>query len=171
MVVLCKCTKCGNECKIDWKEGIRCPVCSSNSIYPMVKVTAGESGAAGAKSSTIGNIIKKNRDKILVYSLVIVIAISWLILFRRLSSKNTALMQEKAAVSMKGMQLYECGSCKYSFYAPMGEINVRCPRCGREKGQPLFKCKNCGTVFTSSTRGKILCPSCESESVEGYYTK
>ncbi|MBN2191065.1 MAG: hypothetical protein JW728_07650 [Candidatus Aureabacteria bacterium] len=171
MAVLCKCTKCGNECKMDWKEGIRCPVCSSNTLYPVVKVDAAENGPSHAKQNSIEAIIRKNRDKIIIYSLVIVIGFSWLILFLRLSSKKSAVIQQKTEDSMKGMQLYECQSCKYSFYAPIGEINVKCPRCGREKGQPLFKCKNCGTVFTSSTRGKILCPSCESESVEGYYTK
>ncbi|MDD5644285.1 MAG: hypothetical protein PHO00_02400 [bacterium] len=172
MAVLCKCTKCGNQCEIDWKEGVKCPVCSSSAIYPIVKVDSNGTGLANMKHSSIETVLKKNKEKIIVYSLIAVIALSWLVLFLRMPSrKGVRSTQEQTAASMKGMQLYECSSCKYTFYAPMGDINVRCLRCGKERGQPLFKCRNCGTVFSTDEKGKIFCPSCESENVEGFYTK
>lgn len=167
MVTRCKCTKCGYEGEIEWKEGIPCPICSARSVFPVVKV---ESHHIFAGKNAM-EILKENSQLVITGVLVIIIMATWagIISGTRKAKKQQSSQQVYKPSTQHGMQLYECSSCKFKFYAKKGSIDVDCPQCKKKTGQPLYKCMQCGTVFSSRSRGHIRCPSCQGDTVDRYY--
>ncbi len=167
MVTRCKCRKCGYDGDIEWKEGVPCPICSAQSVFPVVEVASQHIST----SKSPMEILKGNRQVVIAGVLVIIILATWagIISRNRKARKRPAHQQVYKPSTQYGLQLYECNSCKFKFYEKKGSIDVACPQCKKETGQPLYKCMQCGTVFSSRTRGHVRCPSCEADTVDRYY--
>ncbi len=63
----------------------------------------------------------------------------------------------------------QCGHCGYTatLQVPMTQkFPIKCPKCGQQACQPLWRCRHCGAEFVPEpTQHPVRCPKCGSTRV------
>jgi DNA-directed RNA polymerase subunit RPC12/RpoP len=150
-----KCRDCGyqsvmrvnlshEKSKGDWTPETKCPRCSSDNFYPLVK----------SKRPVFRKYWKRNPIIATILVLITVVSLSL-----ATASFNRASKLEKV--------IFMCSNCHEFFRERPSHYPLKCPACGKLEAFMAIECQNCGEIYVwpllDWEKHPPTCPACGSK--------